>query len=194
MLNETTLRQWAQEIGFTHVGTLNRAALQFRPEVREMCAADRCRSYAKRWCCPPACGTLEETVAKAAPFRSGLLLQSTGSLEDDFDIETMQKTEQQHKKRFLQLLKKIFEQDCDVLPMAAGACTLCKNCTYPDAPCRFPQFAVPSMEAYGLWVSKVCEDSSLPYTYGPRTITYTSCILFGRDDESEESDGENSKN
>lgn len=182
MLDEATLFQWAQVAGFSHVGKLNRAALQFLPEVRQMCAADRCRSYAKRWCCPPACGTLEETVAKAAPFRSGILLQSTGFLDDDFDIETMQQTEQLHKERFIQLLRRILEQDTDILPMASGACTLCNVCTYPDEPCRFPQLAVPSMEAYGLWVNRVCEDSGMRYTYGPRTITYTSCILYERGD------------
>ena len=33
------------------------------------------------------------------------------------------------------------------------------------------------MEAYGLVVSQVCQDSGLPYYYGPRTITYTACVL-----------------
>lgn len=56
--------------------------------------------------------------------------------------------------------------------------TICSQCTYPDSPSRFPDKAIPSMEAYGLLVSKVCEKSGLPYYYGPKTLTYTSCVLI----------------
>ena len=65
-----------------------------------------------------------------------------------------------------------------VLGMGAGTCRRCKSCTYPDAPCRFPEDSYSSMEAYGLWVSKVCELSGIPYNYGPNTIAYTSCFLL----------------
>ena len=33
------------------------------------------------------------------------------------------------------------------------------------------------MEACGLFVSKVCEDSGMRYYYGPRTITFSCCVL-----------------
>ena len=169
---------WAQAAGFTHVGRLERSALRFLPEVREMCASDRCRSYGRNWTCPPACGSLEEITARAAHFGRGILLQSTGTLEDDFDLDSMLEAERLHKERFLRLLDRLDASGEPVLPMAAGGCTLCERCTYPSAPCRFPRRAAPSMEAYGLWVSRVCEHSGLPYHYGPRTITYTSCILY----------------
>ena len=61
--------------------------------------------------------------------------------------------------------------------VASGGCTVCPKCTCPDTPCRFPDLATPSMEAYGLVVSDVCRDSGLPYYYGPKTITYTACML-----------------
>ena len=63
------------------------------------------------------------------------------------------------------------------LPLTAGSCTLCRKCTYPERPCRFPKKRFSSMEAYGLLVSDVCLKSGLKYYYGPKTITYTSCIL-----------------
>ena len=66
----------------------------------------------------------------------------------------------------------------DLLPLNAGCCTVCKQCTCPDAPCRFPEKAISSMEAYGLLVNQVCTDSGLQYNYGPNTIAYTGCFLF----------------
>jgi predicted metal-binding protein len=177
-VNFQALLDLAAQCGFEHAGELNVAALHFDPKVREMCAADLCHSYGHCWTCPPGCGTLEEIAQKAARYSKGILLQSTGQMEEDFDVETMLGTEQTHKERFARFVRQVQEIWPACLPMASGACRICPSCTYPDAPCRFPDRAIPSMEAYGLMVSKVCQDSGLPYYYGPDTITYTSCVLL----------------
>ena len=54
----------------------------------------------------------------------------------------------------------------------------CAKCTYPDQPCRFPDKAFTSMEAYGLLVTDVCKSADTPYYYGRNTVTFTSCVLF----------------
>lgn len=176
-MTDQELQELANQCGFEHAGALNVAALRFDPRVREMCAADLCHSYGHCWACPPGCGTLEEIAAKAAGYRRGVILQSTGQMEDDFDVETMLETETRHKERFASFVARVREHYPDCLPMASGACRICTSCTYPDAPCRFPALAIPSMEAYGLVVSQVCQDSGVPYYYGKETITYTSCVL-----------------
>ena len=175
------LERWialAEELGFSHAGPLNVEALEFMPEVRTMCAADRCSMYGKSWTCPPGCGTLEEAAERAAHYRWGILLQSTGILEDDFDVETMQETERRQHERFMAFVERVREEYPDCLPMGTGACRICGTCTYPDAPCRFPGKAIPSMEAYGLWVSKVCEQSGMEYYHGKGTITFSACVLI----------------
>jgi len=172
------LLELARRIGFSHVGDLKISALQFLPEVRQMCASGRCEKYGKCWTCPPHCGTLNEIAEKAASYRRGILVQSTGKLEDFFDGETMMETGRIQKERFNSLVERVRDIYPDCLPMSSGGCTICESCACPGTPCRFPQKAVPSMEAYGLWVSDVCERSGLPYYYGPGTITYTSCILI----------------
>ena len=164
--------------GFSQAGELNVNALEFMPEVRDMCNADRCHQYGKNWRCPPGCGSIEDAAAKAAQYSYGILVQTIGKMEDDFDYETIQSTSEKHKKNFAKLVEKIKEQYEDVLPMGAGTCELCEKCTYPDSPCRFPDRSISSMEAYGLWVSKVCELSDIPYNNGKQTITYTSCYLL----------------
>ena len=177
MTNEELLKL-AEKHGFEHFGMLNVPAMEFNPAVRDMCKAGRCGMYGKCWTCPPGCGTLEEIAEKAKPYSRGILLQSTAQLEDDYDVETMMETGELQKERFLALVKELRKVYPNCLPMSAGTCTLCSPCACPDAPCRHPELAIPSMEAYGLWVSKVCEDSGAKYYYGPQTITYTSCILF----------------
>lgn len=172
------LKKLALEYGFTHVGELNIKALVFMPEVREMCRADRCHAFGKNWRCPPACGSIEEASARAAQYSFGMILQTVGQMEDDFDLETIQSTGKKHAESFIAIMRELKKKYPDILGMGAGTCQRCKTCTYPDAPCRFPEDSYSSMEAYGLWVSKVCELSGIPYNYGPHTLAYTSCFLL----------------
>ena len=83
-----------------------------------------------------------------------------------------------HRVHFLNLARQARLLAPDCLPLSAGPCLVCRKCTYPHRPCRFPAKAISSMEAYGLLVSDICIRSGLQYNYGPKTLTYTSCILF----------------
>lgn len=176
-MTDQQLLELAASCGFDHVGMLNIPALEFHPAVRDMCAADRCHSYGKCWTCPPHCGSLEEFAAKASAYHRGLIVQSTGQMEDDYDVETMMETENSQYERFQHLTERIREIYPGCMPLSVGACRICKKCACPEEPCRFPHLAVPSMEASGLNVSKTCADSGMGYYYGPRTITFTCCIL-----------------
>lgn len=180
MADTEKAKQIALEKGFSQVGDLNMEALVFMPEVRDMCAADRCQAYGRNWKCPPACGDIEEIAKQVKGYSSGILVQTIGNMEDDFDYETITDTGAKFQDTFKEVareIKKEFGKE-NILAMGAGACRICKKCTYPDAPCRFPDDSYSSMEAYGLWVSKVCELSGIPYNNGKLTITYTGCFLF----------------
>lgn len=167
----------ALEIGFSHAAPLNTAALVARPEVRDMCAGGRCQRYGKSWSCPPACGSLAACQARMRAYTGGVLVQTTAQLADDFDYESMTRAQEEHKKNFFTLARQTRLLLPDCLPLTAGSCTICRSCTCPERPCRFPQKMLSSMEAYGLLVSEVCAASGLAYYYGPGTLTYSACIL-----------------
>lgn len=169
------LLNMALEAGFTHAGPLAAATIELKPEVRQMCAA--CGVYDKRWSCPPGCGTLEECAGRIGKFTSGILVQTVGQLEDEFDGEGMMETEAAHKEHFLKLYAELRKLFPDMLALGAGCCSQCKDCTYPDKPCRFPDRMVSSMEAYGMVVTEVCRANGLAYNHGKNTIAYTSCFL-----------------
>ena len=168
----------AEDIGFEGVCSLNMESLRVLPEVREMCAADRCKAYGTRWTCPPGCGTPEQCQVRMERYGSGILVQTVRTLEDDFDIEGMGEAQKLHGERFARLARQVRALSPDCLPLGAGTCTRCASCTYPDLPCRFPAEQLSSMEAYGLLVSDVCKKSGLPYYHGPGTVTFTACILL----------------
>lgn len=170
--------QLSKDTGFSHVYSMDPKMLRFLPEVRQMCAADKCRSYGKNWSCPPHCGSIGDFGRKASEYGCGILLQSTGELEDDFDYETIMETETLHKERFYALTDSLRDTVDDFFAMSAGACSLCQKCACPKEPCRNPEKLYYSMEACGLMVSDTCRDAGVPYYYGPNTITFTSLILL----------------
>jgi predicted metal-binding protein len=168
----------AIDYGFSHAALLDASTLRARNEVRDMCSADKCNRYGKNWRCPPACGSIEENERAMSAYRTGLIVQTTGELEDDFDYESMEAAGRRQKELFISFRDELAGEYPDMLALGNGACDVCGECTYPDTPCAAPERSVSSMEAFGLLVSDVCEKNGLGYYYGPGTITYTGCYLL----------------
>ena len=168
----------AEQCGFTAWAPLDVSTLEVKKEVRDMCADNTCGAYENRWSCPPGCGTLEECGERLRQYTHGILVQTCGDVEDSLDFEAMMEIEADHKDHFERMYATLRQKGEALLALGAGCCTKCKECTYPDAPCRFPDQAVASMEAYGLLVLEVCKANGLTYYYGPEKMAYNSCFLL----------------
>ena len=127
----TKLMTLAAENGFSHAAPVDMNALTPRREVREMCRADRCGQWNANWACPPGCGTLEDAAAAMGCFDAGVLVQTTGTLTDDFDYEEMEAIQRRHKRAFADFARQARLLLPDCLPLSAGACTVCRRCTCP---------------------------------------------------------------
>jgi predicted metal-binding protein len=111
-------------------------------------------------------------------YTIGILVQTVGEIEDSLDWDGIMETGVRHKDNFGRMKTLLNEKHPSVFAMGAGECKVCEECTYPDNPCRFPDKMEISMEACGLFVSKVCTDNDLEYNYGSETIAFTSCFLI----------------
>ncbi len=167
----------ALALGFIHAVPLDPGLLRARQDVRAMCAQDKCHAYGKNWMCPPHCGSIEECQAQMHGYRRGILLQTVGQLSKEIDSLGYREAEASHLESFARFCRAIRRQYPEALCLGAGGCRVCRECAWPE-PCRFPQQAVSSMEAYGLFVTQVCRDAGLSYHHGPKTITFTACVLF----------------
>jgi len=167
------------ELGFTEAVAIKPSLLNPREEIRAACAEDRCRAYGKNWMCPPYCGTPEQCAAEIRAFSEGILVQTVGKTEKLIDTRAYRRIEEAHLRRFYRLCAIIRAEEPNALCLGSGACRVCETCAWPD-PCRMPEQAVSSMEAYGLFVTEVCREHGVAYHHGERTVTYTSCILFSK--------------
>lgn len=155
---------------------------------RDMCAANSCGVYGKCYMCPPDVGEIDVLMAEIKNYRYALVYQTVSQLEDSFDFEGMVAA----KKRtypLAQSLRSVFAEEriTHVLHLGAGGCGVCKTCAKRTGePCRFPEKAMASLEAYGINVSQLAKAADMKYINGQNTVTYFGAVLFSFDGENHE--------
>ncbi len=149
-------------------------------ECRTLCAANQCGLYGKCWVCPPAVGEIDTLMATVQSFPRGLLYQTVGTLTDSYDFEGMVSAKQRHTRISYAIedaIAPLFTQPH--LHLSGGGCSLCDTCALVDnRPCRFPDKALSSLEAYGIDVYHTAKNTPLAYINGANTVTYFGLVLF----------------
>lgn len=155
------------------------------PSFRDMCASNACGMYGKCYMCPPDVGDIEALMQEVGQYDYALVYQTVTELEDSYDFEGMIAARKQMPK-LSQSLRKIFEDVCfsKVLHLGVGNCGVCKVCAKEtNEPCRFPDLAMPSLEAYGINVSELAKSAGMRYINGQDTVTYFGAVLFSLNGE-----------
>ena len=110
-----------------------------------------------------------------------LVLSGKYDLEDSFDFEGMQEGAKKFHEASRALNEWLRKKGLDYILLANEGCDLCKKCTYPDAPCRFPDMATGSLEGYGIFVSELANLAGVKYNNGPSTVTYFGALICNGD-------------
>lgn len=147
-------------------------------KLREYCEMNYCGCYNKNYACPPQIGTPTNVVAKLRRYKSAFVFQTVTALEDSYDIEGMTAAAQRHSDIADKLEADIKAQYPRFLKLTAGGCTICKVCAKAtNEPCRFPDRAVSSLEAYCMDVSTLAKICEMNYINGKDTVTYFGVFL-----------------
>jgi len=172
--------RFAEEAGATHARLTTTAGLEARDDVRASCEQNSCGKYGRCWTCPPTLGVLAELGERLRSYPEGLLIQNISTLEDSWDFEGMMAAAQTHNQMMRDLARRIAAHypGCEVLPLGCGGCGYCEKCSCPDAPCRFPDEALASVEGYGLDVKALVTPCGLNYINGVNTVSYVGMVLF----------------
>ena len=167
-----------RESGVFEHGVVDMADVTFMQEVRKMCEANTCRKYATTWACPPAVGTVEECRSRCQAYGKMLVFSAKYDLDGSFDYEGMVAAGQAFKDVSRRVGEALRPSLGDCLLLANEGCGKCERCTYPGAPCRFPDQVHGSIEAYGIMVSHLAHKAGMKYHNGPNTVTYFGAIAF----------------
>jgi predicted metal-binding protein len=168
-----------------HAAIVSTAGIAFHEEFRKACERNACGRYGTNWMGPPAIGPVSQLSERVKKYRHGLLFQTIHKVASSFDMKGMMAGAKEHEQIFRSLLSRIKENFAfkDILPLDAGCCRLCERCAYLDRdPCRRPDEAVASVEAYGIDVMALVKEAGIPYNNGKNTVSYVGLILFEEDD------------
>lgn len=147
---------------------------------REICASNACGMYGRCYMCPPDVGEIDELMERVDTYDYALVYQTVDILLDSFDFEGMVEA----KKHVFPITKAL----CDLLAsvgigaplrLGVGGCGLCEVCAKRTGePCRAPELAMPSLEAYGVNVNELAKACDMKYINGQNTVTYFGAVLF----------------
>lgn len=173
------LKEKIERLPFSKVSEINVSDICFEPSLIELCKQNQCGNYGKCYTCPPLIGNIENLVSKAKSFRNAIVFQKVYKIEDSFDIEGMDEAIKDFTK-IVQSVNTICKSEpYDLLVLGAGGCRLCQKCGAIDGiECRFPSNVVPSLESYGINVSKLAQICGMNYINGQNTVTYFGGILY----------------
>jgi Predicted metal-binding protein len=175
-INEHEIITKSIEFGAFKSGFTDVADVVFEPELRKACEANYCGNYGRNHTCPPKIGTAEELIARAKSYNRIFVFQTVTPLEDSFDFEGMTDARIHHSE-IASKIEELF--DIPHLQLTAGGCTFCERCAgYEGQPCRHPDKAVASLEAYCINVAKLAGKCGMKYINGQDTVTYFAGFLF----------------
>lgn len=177
----SAIEKAASEAGLREFGYVEIDNLKFCQEVRTICEENKCRNYGTSWACPPAVGTIAECRARVTQYDKMMLFSQAYRLEDSFDFEGMVAGLHNFKQVVLRFQQNLNNSISDYLLLSNEGCGRCADCTYPNAPCRFPQFLHHSLEGYGFFVNELAKEAGIRYNNGPDTVTYFGALLFNMD-------------
>ncbi|MDE5896766.1 MAG: DUF2284 domain-containing protein, partial [Clostridia bacterium] len=153
--------------------------LPFSEETVRACARNACGRYNTNWSCPPAAGKLEDQIKFCRSFPSALLFSSCYPLVDGFDLDGMDRARTAHT--YLTDEVAAFYKVPPWRVFGAESCSVCLKCTYPHAPCRFPNQKRRTVESLGIDVVSLCDLVGFKYCNRANTETYFSMnVLNGR--------------
>ena len=173
------LARRVEAAGAAHAAVIPVSELVFDAGLRVYCEANQCGAYDSNYACPPCVGTAEEVIARAKGYENALIFQTISPLEDSYDFEGMQAAGEKHNELSERVFAGMRAEKPGCLVLSAGGCAICPRCARKDdKPCRFPEKAVSSLEAYCMNVSRIAAKCGMKYINGQNTVTYFSAVLF----------------
>ena len=180
MIDRNRLAERAAALGAFKAGIVPISAARFERSFRAMCESNACGNYGRCWMCPPDVGDIDALMDQARAYDLILVYQTVDALEDSYDFEGMMAAAHRHSL-LSQRIDRLCEEQAlgDYLHLGAGGCHVCVTCAKATGqPCRHPDRAMASLEAYGVNVSELAAASGMKYINGQNTVTYFGAVLF----------------
>ena len=157
---------------------INADEIPFDKKSRQYCSANLCGEYGRTWTCPPAAGETEECLNRVKSFEKAFVFTHKGYISDMKDSLQIDILRNETMDILYSVCEKLRKDGVSYLALGCSGCKLCGKCTYPDAPCRFPEKAVYPVEAFCVDVASLASKIGFDYLAGANIVTFFCIILF----------------
>lgn len=151
--------------------------LCFSEKVRHICRTE-CPMYGKTWACPPGVGTPDACRERCLAYKKALLLTTAIEVHDVTNLEETLATRNEHEEVVRQAAAFMQKQVKETYVLSTQACAICAECSYPDAPCRFPDKMFPCVESHCIVVTELAEKFGIEFICGGNTVVWFSIIFY----------------
>lgn len=147
---------------------------------RDICKSNSCGGYGRCYMCPPDVGEIDALIEELGRYSHVLVYQTVTEIEDSYDYEGMVEAKKATIPLAFAMRKAAKELSLtDALHLGSGGCGVCEVCAKRTGePCRAPELALPSLEAYGVNVNELAKSAGMKYVNGQNTVTYFGAVLF----------------
>jgi len=170
-----------KNLGVSAATVFSAGEIKFDNIFRQMCKDNLCGRYGKNYKCPPTVGDPEDLKNEVLSYENVILIQTIHPLEDSYDFEGMNEGGAVHAEN-IKKAREYIENNLffdKLLILGAGGCGLCPKCGAVDGiPCRFPDKAMSSVEAYCMNVADMTNSHGLNYINGENTVSYVAVFLL----------------
>jgi len=174
------IRKLCLDMGTMKAEEIPVSKLSLEPGLRQFCELNHCGRYNRSHTCPPAVGDVETLIRELKTFDQAVIWQNIYPLEDSFDLEGMMEGQKQHSGMAIKIARIVYKElgRSQALVLSAGSCSICDLCgCITGEPCRHPEDALISLEAYGINVTQISQISGLRYINGANTVTYFAGVF-----------------
>ena len=177
MLDRHKLEEQLCELPLYEYHFIDVSELTFTQRVREICRTE-CPMYGKSWACPPGTGSVEECRRRCQAYRNALLIATVTEVRDIADIQETLDTRADHEELTRQAAELVRQQTEDIYVLSSEACAECEECSYPAAPCRFPDRMNPCIESHGILLTDTLEALGIEFQFGGNVVTWFSLVFY----------------
>lgn len=161
----------------TEIDDIN--TIHITQEVRDRCADNYCGFYGNNHMCPPAVGDLDHYRQLIQRYQKGMVFSKVYPVKNRYDYKSMVEAGLAFREEIQEINKLAKADQRDATFFSAGTCGICESCSIlTDEPCRFPEDAIPSLEAAGIDVVSLSRSLGMTYNNGAEKVTYFGLVLF----------------
>ena len=176
-MDKEHLEQKLAQLPLFQYSFLKSEELIFSERVRMICETE-CPRFGTTWACPPAVGPVDVCKARCLSFNDALLISTIVEVSDIANIEETLNTRGPHEEITRQVHELVKQQANETMVLSTEACAHCEHCSYPDAPCRFPNRMFPCVESHGIIVTDLAERYGIDFLAGTNMVTWFSIIFY----------------